>query len=92
MVAACQLTFAHISQQFKVTNKFYLCYEHSLQPYRETNVKLLLSRIWADAKRDGRPAEYRWRLQLNAAVWLTPTAWSWSLPIENARLGCKVKF
>jgi len=30
--------------------------------------------MWADAQRDGRPVEYRWRPLLNAAVWLTPTA------------------
>jgi len=29
--------------------------------------------IWANAQRDNRPAEYRWRPLLNAAVWLTPT-------------------
>jgi len=29
--------------------------------------------MWANAQRDGRPAEYRWRPVLNAAVWLTPT-------------------
>jgi len=29
--------------------------------------------IWANAQRDGRPAEYRWRPMFNAAVWLTPT-------------------
>ena len=29
--------------------------------------------MWANAQRDGRPAEYRWRHLLNAAVWLTPT-------------------
>jgi len=28
--------------------------------------------MWANAKRDGRPAEYRWRPLFNAAVWLTP--------------------
>jgi len=28
--------------------------------------------MWANAQRDGRPAEYRWRPLLNAAVWLTP--------------------
>ena len=27
----------------------------------------------ANAQRDGRPAEYRWRPLLNAAVWLTPS-------------------
>jgi len=28
----------------------------------------------ANAQRDGRPAEYRWRPLFNAAVWLTPTS------------------
>jgi len=27
--------------------------------------------MWANAQRDGRPAEYRWRPLFNAAVWLT---------------------
>jgi len=30
--------------------------------------------MWANAQRDGRPAEYRWRPLFNAAVWLTPTS------------------
>jgi len=29
--------------------------------------------MWANAQRDGRPAEYRWCPLFNAAVWLTPT-------------------
>ena len=29
--------------------------------------------MWATAQRDNRPAEYKWRPLLNAAVWLTPT-------------------
>jgi len=29
--------------------------------------------MWANAQRDGRPAEYRWRRLFNATVWLTPT-------------------
>ena len=29
--------------------------------------------MWANAQRDGRPTEYRWRPLFNAAVWLTPT-------------------
>ena len=37
--------------------------------------------MWANAQRDGRPAEYRWRPMLNAAVWLTPTA---GVPCSNA--------
>ena len=30
--------------------------------------------MWANAQRDGRPAEYRWRPLFNSAVWLTATA------------------
>jgi len=37
--------------------------------------------MWANAQRDGRPAEYRWRPLLNAAVWLTPTT---RMPCSNA--------
>ena len=29
--------------------------------------------MWANAQRDGHPAEYRWRPLCNAAVWLTST-------------------
>ena len=29
--------------------------------------------MWANAQRDGRPAEYRWCPLLNATVWLTST-------------------
>jgi len=32
-----------------------------------------VTKMWANAQRDGRPAEYRWRPLFNAAVWLTPT-------------------
>jgi len=37
--------------------------------------------MWANAQRDGRPAEYTWRPLLNAAVWLTPTT---RVPCSNA--------
>ena len=37
--------------------------------------------MWANAQRDGRPAEYRWRPLLKAAVWLTPTT---RVPCSNA--------
>jgi len=33
----------------------------------------ITTRMWANAQRDGRPAEHRWRPLYNAAVWLTPT-------------------
>ena len=29
--------------------------------------------MWANAQRDGRPAEYRWRPLFYAPAWLTPT-------------------
>ena len=37
--------------------------------------------MWANAQRDGRPAEYRWRPLFNAAVWLMPTT---RVPCNNA--------
>ena len=37
--------------------------------------------MWANAQRDGRPAEYRWRPLFNAAVWLMPTT---RVPCSNA--------
>ena len=37
--------------------------------------------MWANAKRDGRPAEYRWRPLFNAAVSLMPTT---RVPCSNA--------
>ena len=37
--------------------------------------------MWANAQRDGRPAEYRWRPLFNAAVWLTPTT---GMPCSSA--------
>jgi len=37
--------------------------------------------MWANAQRDGRPAEYRWCRLFNAAVWLTPTT---GVPCSNA--------
>jgi len=43
--------------------------------------KLTELEMWANAQLDGRPAEYRWRPLLNAAVWLTPTT---TVPCINA--------
>ena len=39
------------------------------------------TRMWANAQRDGRPAEYRRHPLFNAAVWLTPTT---RVPCSNA--------
>jgi len=46
--------------------------------YQEFKLEL---EMWANAQRDGRPAEYMWRPLLNAAVWLTPTT---RVPCSNA--------
>jgi len=50
----------------------------------------------ADAQRDSRPAEYRWRPQMieRRKVWLTPLleCRAVTLPYENTRLGGKVNF
>ena len=43
--------------------------------------KAIKLEMWANAQRDGRPVEYRWRPLLNAAVWLTPTT---RVPCSNA--------
>jgi len=40
-----------------------------------------MTSMWANAQRDGRPDEHRWRPLFSAAVWLTPTTW---LPCSNA--------
>jgi len=45
------------------------------------NYKLYKTRMWANAQRDGRPAEYRWRPLFHAAVWLTPST---RVPCSNA--------
>jgi len=37
--------------------------------------------MWANAQRDGHPAEYSWRPVFNAALWLTPTT---RMPCSNA--------
>jgi len=44
----------------------------------------------ANAQRDGRPAEYRWRPLFNAAVWLTSTS---RVPCSNdAKTRKRLKF
>jgi len=40
-----------------------------------------ITRMWANAQRDVRPAEYKWRPLFNAALWLTPTT---RVPCSNS--------
>jgi len=45
--------------------------QHAMKVVKKSlNIKI---EMWANAQRDGRPAEYRWHPLFNAAVWLTPT-------------------
>jgi len=43
--------------------------------------KYILTRMWANAQRDGRPAKYRWHCIQRGKVWLTPTT---TVPCSNA--------
>jgi len=46
--------------------------------------------MWANAQRDGRPAEYRWRPLFNAAKWVMPST---RVPCSNAaKTGNPLKF
>ena len=50
--------------------------------YSQTQNNTHTTRMWANAQRDGRPDEYRWRPLFNAAkLWLTPTT---GVPCSNA--------
>jgi len=40
--------------------------------------------MWANAQRDGRPIEYRWRPVFNAAVWLCSNAAKMQNPLKFA--------
>jgi len=62
------------------------CWAGHAHRYRRTYGHLTAFNIWrlemwANAQRDGRPAEYRWRPLFNAAVCLTPTT---RVPCSNA--------
>jgi len=51
--------------------------------------------MWANAQCDGRPAEYRWRPLLNAAVWLTPTSpvpWSNAANIRERKTWMQIEY
>ena len=47
----------------------------------ELNNNKRKTKMWANAQRDGRPAEYRWRPVQRRKVWLTPTT---RVPCSNA--------
>jgi len=72
MMAGKQLTYS--------MQKLHHCQSVTMYAFDKTNTMNKLE-MWANAQRDGRPAEYRWRPLFNAAVWLTPTT---RLPCNNA--------
>jgi len=53
----------------------------NLNKRTKTKPKPKPTRMWANAQRDGRSAEYRWHPLFNTAVWLTPTT---RVPCSNA--------
>jgi len=60
-------------QSSRVTTQYLLCMS------KNYSIKL---EMWANAQRDGRPAEYTWRpLVQHGKVWLTPTT---RVPCSNA--------
>jgi len=66
-----------MSQQRNEVNNhinIYLLTGHT-RPLKDYRIKIQYKelKMWANAQRDGRPAEYRSHLLFNAAVWLTPT-------------------
>jgi len=49
--------------------------------YKKQHQYITTTRMWANAQRDGRPAEHRWRSLFNAAVWLMSST---GVPCSNA--------
>ena len=66
---------------FNPTRSTLPCYKPKQSCIQHTVVMQDKLEMWANAQRDGRPAEYRWRPLLNAAVWLTPIT---RVPCSNA--------
>ena len=67
MAIRYQLTFFFITSTVNYYNDI-------LGSHNSVQHNTMQTRMWANAQRDGRPAEYRWRPVLNAAVWLAATA------------------
>jgi len=68
-----------LSRTQGLSRPVYRLHTHGLyETWPQNQLKL---EIWANAQRDGRPAEYRWRPLFNAAVWQTPTT---RVPCSNA--------
>jgi len=74
--------FAEITQNNAIT-PFKVIQGHRSRYQSKAHIRFPISELqmWANAQRDGRPAEYEWRPLFNAAVWLTPTT---RVPCSNA--------
>ena len=61
------------------------CYDNIInslmRTFRHASLHIKLE-MWANAQRDGRPAEYRWRPLFNAAVWLCSNAAKTQNPLK----------
>ena len=80
MVVFSQLQQTHYFKAVKIVD----IYDANTANNRITSTQVVKNcqlEMWANAQRDGRPAEYRWRPLFNAAVWLTPTT---RVPCSNA--------
>jgi len=55
-------------------------------PHETKNKNRKKLEMWANAQRDGRPAEYRWRPLFNAAVWLCSNAAKTRKPLKFAEV------
>ena len=63
------ISISHTLTPFHVNNIIIncSCKNQVFRYCRLTNVKLIITRMWANAQRDGRPAKYRWFPLFNAA-------------------------
>jgi len=67
---------------FRNLTKYSINTSHINQSINHLFAQTTITRMWANAQRDVRPAEYRWRPLYNAAkFWLTPTT---GVPCSNA--------
>ena len=63
----------HSSKHYNVNQQVVRPCSKSLIYCTDNHLMHIELEMWANAQRDGRPAEHRWRPLFNAAVWLTPT-------------------
>jgi len=65
----------HAVRHMKSASYYQMMATHKIDhnPWQQESFHKQLE-MWANAQPDGRPAKYRWRPLLNAAVWLMPTS------------------